>query len=148
VLLSHDEHQDNLDTAGRAMLADAPLVLTTQGGAERLGGSARGMQPWDTVDLERPGGGTVTVTAAPALHGPAGSEPIVGEVIGFVLTGEGLPTLYVSGDNASLDRVREVAERFPQVDTAVLFAGAARIPMIDDILTLDGARAAEAATIL
>src|SRR5699024_269777 len=72
----------------------------------------------------------------------------VGEVIGFVLTGEGLPTLYVSGDNASLDRVREVAERFPQVDTAVLFAGAARIPMIDDILTLDGARAAEAATIL
>lgn len=60
VLLSHDEHQDNLDTA------------------------------------------------TPALHGPEGSEPIVGEVIGFMLTGQGLPTVYISGDNVSLDRVRRV----------------------------------------
>lgn len=147
VLLSHDEHPDNLDASGRAMLADVPVVLTTAGGAERLSGTARGLAPWDSVELDRPGGGTVTVTAAPALHGPEGSEPIVGDVIGFVLTADGLPTVYVSGDNASLDRVREVAERF-SVHTAVLFAGAARTPAIDDILTLDGERAARAATIL
>lgn len=147
VLLSHDEHPDNLDTSGRAMLADVPVVFTTPGGAERIGGAARPLAPWDSVDLDRPGGGTATVTATPALHGPVGSEPIVGEVIGFMLTGEGLPTVYVSGDNASLDVVREIADRF-SVDTAVLFAGAARIPVIDDILTLNGSRAAQAATIL
>jgi CspA family cold shock protein len=39
----------------------------------------------------------------PALHGPEGSEHLVGEVTGFVLAGPGLPTVYVSGDNASLD---------------------------------------------
>jgi L-ascorbate metabolism protein UlaG (beta-lactamase superfamily) len=149
VLLSHDQHPDNLDNAGRALLADVPLVLTTGGGAERLGGTARGLAPWESVDLPRPGGGSVTVTATPAQHGPDGCEPISGEVIGFVLTGTDLPTVYVSGDNASLDVVRGIAERVGQVDTAVLFTGAARTPFFDGALvTLDGALAAEAARIL
>ena len=33
VLLSHDEHPDNLDASGRALLAEVPLTLTTPGGA-------------------------------------------------------------------------------------------------------------------
>jgi L-ascorbate metabolism protein UlaG (beta-lactamase superfamily) len=153
VLLSHDEHPDNLDTSGRALLADVPLVLTTPGGGRRLGGRARGLADWEPVELERPGGGTITVTGAPALHGPgarAEVEPITGQVVGFVLTGEGLPTVYVSGDNASLDVVREIAERFGPVDTAVLFAGAPRIPILfgGAPLVLDSGQAAEAAGIL
>lgn len=148
VLLSHDEHQDNLDTAGREFLSKVPRVLTTQGGADRLGGHSHGLQPWETAELEGPDGNKITVTATPALHGPEGSEPIVGEVIGFILTGQGLPTVYVSGDNASLDRVRRVADRFPDIDTAILFAGAAKVPFIDDILTLNGQRAADAAQLL
>jgi L-ascorbate metabolism protein UlaG (beta-lactamase superfamily) len=55
----------------------------------------------------------------------------------------------VSGDNASLDLVREIAGRFAPVDTAVLFAGAARAGLLDNaLLTLDSAQAAEAAAIL
>src|ERR1700690_3052517 len=38
VLLSHDEHPDNLDTSGRALLTQARLVLTTPEAAARLGG--------------------------------------------------------------------------------------------------------------
>src|ERR1700722_6731008 len=38
VLLSHDQHADNLDRAGRDFLATAPLTLTTPAGAARLGG--------------------------------------------------------------------------------------------------------------
>ncbi|WP_158854125.1 MBL fold metallo-hydrolase [Saccharothrix deserti] len=149
VLLSHDQHADNLDRAGRAFLADIPLTLTTTSAADRLGGDTRGLAPWESVELTRPGGGTVTVTAAPALHGPVGSEPVVGQVIGFVLTGDRLPTVYVSGDNASLDVVREIADRVGAVDTAVLFAGAVRTLFFDGaLLTLDGTQAAEAATIL
>lgn len=57
--------------------------------------------------------------------------------------------MYVSGDNASLDVVRDIAQRVGPVDTAVLFAGAARTPFFDGALvTLDGALAAEAARIL
>ena len=149
VLLSHDEHPDNLDHSGRALLAGTPLVLTTRSGADRLGGTARGLAPWDAIELPRPDGGTVTVTAAPALHGPEGCEPVIGEVIGFVLTSDDLPSMYVSGDNASLDLVRQVADRFGPVDTAVLFAGAARTALFDGaLLTLDSAQAAEAAAIL
>jgi L-ascorbate metabolism protein UlaG (beta-lactamase superfamily) len=149
VLLSHDEHPDNLDNFGRALLADVPLVLTTGGGAGRLGGTARGLALWETVELPRPDGGTVTVTATPAQHGPKGCEPFTGEVIGFVLSAADLPTVYVSGDNASLDLVREIGERLGPVDTAVLFVGAVRTPLFDGaLLTIDSTQAAEAATIL
>ncbi|WAZ22992.1 MBL fold metallo-hydrolase [Streptomyces cinnabarinus] len=153
VLLSHDEHADNLDHAGRALLAEVPLTLTTPGGGARLGGNAKGMADWETLDLDRPGGGTVTVTAVPAIHGPGPREtvePVTGQVVGFVLTGEGLPSVYVSGDNASLDVVKEIADRLGPVDTAVLFAGAPRFPVLFDNapLVLDSAQAAEAARIL
>ncbi|GAA2531453.1 MULTISPECIES: MBL fold metallo-hydrolase [Streptomyces] len=152
VLLSHDEHDDNLDASGRALLADVPLTLTTPSGAGRLGGTARPLEDWESIELDRPGGGTITVTGVPALHGPGAREdlePVVGEVVGFVLSGDGLPTVYVSGDNAQLSPVREIADRFGPVDTAVLFAGAVRTDVLDRaLLTLDSAQAAEAARIL
>ncbi|MFD5411626.1 MBL fold metallo-hydrolase [Streptomyces nojiriensis] len=153
VLLSHDEHADNLDTSGRALLADVPLTLTTPGGGQRLGANARGLADWESIELDRPEGGTVTVTGVPAIHGPGPREeiePIAGQVVGFVLTGEGLPTVYVSGDNASLDLVKEIAARYAPIDTAVLFAGAPRFPVLfnGEPLVLDSAQAAEAAEIL
>ncbi|MFH9424088.1 MBL fold metallo-hydrolase [Streptomyces sp. NPDC017529] len=155
VLLSHDEHADNLDTSGRALLADVPLTLTTPGGGERLGEAATGLADWQSVELGRRDGGpgTVTVTGVPAIHGPGTREevePITGQVVGFVLTGEGLPTVYISGDNASLDAVKEIAERFAPVDTALLFAGAPRFTEVFDgeVIVLDSAQAAQAAKIL
>jgi L-ascorbate metabolism protein UlaG (beta-lactamase superfamily) len=153
VLLSHDEHPDNLDNSGRALLADVPLTLTTPGGGQRLGGHAKGLADWESVALDRPGGGTVTVTGVPAIHGPRARdevEPVTGQVVGFVLTGDGLPTVYVSGDNASLDAVEQVAARFGPVGTAVLFAGAPRFPILFDgaPIVLDSAQATRAAGIL
>jgi L-ascorbate metabolism protein UlaG (beta-lactamase superfamily) len=143
VLLSHDQHPDNLDDRGRAYLATVPLTLVTPTGAERLGGTARGLAPWEETRV-----GPLTVTAVPALHGPAGAEPVTGEVTGFVLTGDGLPTVYVSGDNASVELVREIASRF-RVEIAVLFAGAARTKLFDGApLTLTSANAVEAAKVL
>ena len=53
------------------------------------------------------------MTAVPAEHGPPGLGEITGPVTGFVVSGADVPTVYVSGDNASLDAVREVADRFP-----------------------------------
>ncbi|GJF31262.1 hypothetical protein KNE206_39620 [Kitasatospora sp. NE20-6] len=152
VLLSHDQHPDNLDTAGRAFVTDpvaAPPVFSTAAAGERLGGSVRVLPNWQHTELARPGGGTLRITGVPALHGPVGSEHLVGEVTGFVLSGAGLPTVYVSGDNASVDVVRAVADRVGPVDVAVLFAGAARTPLVpDEPLTLTADRAAEAAAVL
>jgi L-ascorbate metabolism protein UlaG (beta-lactamase superfamily) len=147
-LLSHDQHIDNLDISGRAYLAEVPVVLTTQSAATRIGGTTRAVDPWEHVELPRPDGAVLRVTRVPALHGPEGTEHIVGEVAGFVLSGDGVPTVYVSGDNASLDVVREVADRFERIDVAILFAGAARTGLIDGFLTLNGRQTAEAARIL
>lgn len=149
VLLSHDQHPDNLDSSGREVANAAPLVLTTTSGAARLGGTAVALANWQHRELVRPDGGTIRITGLPAQHGPDGSEHLVGEVTGFLLSGESLPTVYISGDNASLDVVRTVAERCGPVDVVLLFAGGARTALLGDAyLTLSSEGAAEAARIL
>jgi hypothetical protein len=70
------DHGDNLDTAGRALLPAAGVVLTTTDGARRLGGNARGLQPWATTLLKAPGRPTIQITATPCRHGPPLSRPI------------------------------------------------------------------------
>ncbi len=62
VLLSRDQHFDNLDRGGRAFLQQARCVLTTPSGAERLGGAARGLAPREQVRLDREGGRRLLVT--------------------------------------------------------------------------------------
>jgi L-ascorbate metabolism protein UlaG (beta-lactamase superfamily) len=150
VLLSHDHHADNLDPAGRAFLPQAGRVLTTAAGARRLGGNATGLEVGESTEVARPDGGTVTVTAVHAQHGPDGTDEITGPVIGFVLDGDGLERVYVSGDNASPDVVADIAQRFGPVDLAVLFAGAVQIPQRfgGAYLTLSSDRAAAAAITL
>src|SRR5215211_1178724 len=96
VLLSHDQHSDNLDPGGRDLLPRAGRVLTTRQAAERVGGTVTGLEPWSAVEVLRPDGGAVVVTAVPAQHGPDGCEPVMGPVTGFLLRGEGLETVYVS----------------------------------------------------
>ena len=127
VLLSHDHHFDNLDHAGRFLLASAARVLTTQDGAQRLGGNAVGLAPWGSIELKSPVGRSLRITATPARHGPEGGDR--GPVIGFLLqlTDALDRAIYISGDTVWYEGVEQVAQRFP-VKTAVLFMGAARVP--------------------
>ncbi len=143
VLLSHDEHFDNLDESGRALLPSIPTVLSTPGAGTRIPG-VQGLASWESVELDG-----VTVTAVPALHGPEGADAVLGVVTGFVLQSPGLPTVYVSGDNASVDLVKQITDRFAPFGIAVLFAGAARTVLLDGAnLTLTSAEAVEAAHLL
>ena len=117
-----------------------PTLSTRQAADDLFGGSVIGLDNWESYDF-----GVVTITAMPALHGPPGSEPMVGPVIGFMLESPGEPSIYVSGDNASLPLVQQIADRFAPVDIALLFAGAARVDEIDADLTLNSTDAATAA---
>jgi L-ascorbate metabolism protein UlaG (beta-lactamase superfamily) len=151
VLLSHDHHFDNLDRAGREMLARAGRVLTTDEGAERLEADATQLRPGDSVELERPGGGSIEVIAVRADHGPPEVAPKNGPVIGFVLRGGDLPTLYISGDNASTEVVSEIVTVQGPIEFAVLFAGGAEVPERwgpGAYLTLTPEAAVEAARLL
>lgn len=144
VLLSHDQHLDNLDHAGRAMLPRAGVTYTTQAGAARLGGNAIGLAPFETRTLEGPGGERLLVTAAPARHGPVGIEPISGDVVGLLL-GRDEPgdLVYVTGDTVWFEGTAEVARRFSP-RAVVLFAGAAE-PRGRFHMTMDSNDALEAA---
>ena len=124
VLLSHDQHADNFDHAGRAYAMQAPRLLTTIVGAKRLGGVAEGLAPGESTKLTNPAG-TLTITATPARHGPAGIEPLAGDVIGFVLSLAGARPIYITGDTVWYEGVGEVARRF-QAGVVLLFAGAAK----------------------
>jgi len=130
VLLTHEHHGDNLDGAGRALLPAAGVVVTTASGAKRLGGSARGLEPWQSTRLEAPGRPTIEITATPCRHGPPFSHPLAGDVIGFVLRWDGQENgvLWISGDTVLFDGVRQVADRL-QIDTAVLHLGGVQFPI-------------------
>ena len=151
VLLSHDQHADNLDESGKHFLLKAKRVLTTEVGAKRLGGHAEGLAPWASVELSK-NGRSLTITATPARHGPAGIEPLAGDVIGFVLAAKDHRPIYVSGDTVWYDGVAEVARRF-KAGVVMPFAGAAqtRGPFhltMDTNDTIETARAFPDATIV
>jgi L-ascorbate metabolism protein UlaG (beta-lactamase superfamily) len=130
VLLSHDHHEDNLDAAGRALLPAAGAVVTTVAGAGRLGGGAHGLAPWETTELVAADRPAIEVTATPCRHGPPGSRPIVGDVVGFALRWDGQEhgVLWISGDTVLYDEVRKVRDRL-EIGTALLHLGGVRFPV-------------------
>jgi L-ascorbate metabolism protein UlaG (beta-lactamase superfamily) len=169
VLLSHDQHDDNLDTAGRAWLPAAGTVVTTAPGAGRLRdegiADARGLEAWERTTLSAPGKEALTVTATPCRHGPPLSRPIVGAVAGFAVAlasggadgassspaGDsdraGAPDhadVWISGDTVLYDGVREVGGRLASVDVALIHLGGVRFPISGPLrYTMDAAEAAE-----
>ena len=133
VLLSHDQHEDNLDRAGRAFLPNARQVLTTTAGAKRLGGHATGLKSWQSTSIKSDNF-ELKVTAVPARHGSLGSHLIVGETTGFVLEwpGQKHGALYISGDSVWFKGIPEIAKHF-QVGTAILHIGKASFPITGPI---------------
>ncbi|KAJ6438780.1 zn-dependent hydrolases of the beta-lactamase protein [Purpureocillium lavendulum] len=143
VLLSHEDHEDNLDELGRRLL-DGRKVLTTMDGASKLAPrpGVRGLKPWETTDLDV-AGKRFKVTATPCDHLPGG------ECIGFVLTsadfGEtnGLPNaIYISGDTVYMEELARLKEKF-HISVALLNLGAASVPVSDPplVITMDGKQA-------
>jgi hypothetical protein len=63
----------------------APNLFTTLAGAHRLGAPAEGLAPWQSTTIGKKGA-TLQITATPARHGPAGIEPLSGDVIGVVVS--------------------------------------------------------------
>jgi L-ascorbate metabolism protein UlaG (beta-lactamase superfamily) len=127
VLLSHDQHWDNFDHAGRELVKKVSKTFTTVAGAERLKGTSVGLAPWQTDVVKTPGGEEIIITATPARHGPAGIEKIQGDVTGFVLSvrGEKKLDIYITGDTTYYEGVAEVARRFDP-DYIFMFAGGSR----------------------
>jgi len=144
VLLSHDDHPDNLDELGRRLL-DGRRVLTTMDGAKNLAPrpGVTGLRPWETISLDA-GGKHFQVTGTPCVHLPGG------ECIGFILRADGfgvtngLPNaIYFSGDTIYIEELAEMRKRF-HITVAILNIGRAMAPGGSEPLqiTMDGKQAA------
>ena len=147
VLLSHQQHTDNLDTLGRDYVGNAKTVLTTPESAAVLGGSAVGLETWETFEIAAANGRTLQIAATPARHGPAGCEAMTGAVTGFLLQWQGADddAVYISGDTVWFEGAAEVAERF-KVGTAILFLGAVQFEQAGEMrFTMNAEEAVEAA---
>jgi L-ascorbate metabolism protein UlaG (beta-lactamase superfamily) len=127
VLLSHDQHFDNLDNAGRELLGRTKTVITTAAGAQRLKNTAIGLLPWEEYRLQGLTGKDIVINGTPARHGPAGVEKITGEVTGFILSVPGTTSveIYLTGDTTFYRGIAEVAQRF-NPNYVFINAGAAR----------------------
>ena len=100
------------------------MIVTTASGAKRLGGSARGLEPWESTTLEAPGKEPLEITATPCRHGPPGFGPIVGDVIGFLLrTASGC-----RATPSSTTACATVADRL-NIDVAVIHLGGVQFPV-------------------
>ncbi|KAK4451438.1 mitochondrial N-acyl-phosphatidylethanolamine-hydrolyzing phospholipase D [Podospora aff. communis PSN243] len=128
VLLSHEDHPDNLDEPGRQLL-DGRHVLTTPDAASKLAPrpGVRALLPWESTTLSL-GGRIFTVTGTPCVHLPGG------EVVGFIITtpefGEtdGLPNaIYFSGDTIYLPELAKMKEKW-HISVAMLNIGNVLVP--------------------
>ncbi|KAK7424508.1 hypothetical protein QQX98_000473 [Neonectria punicea] len=144
VLLSHEDHPDNLDELGRQLL-NGRHVVTTSVGATKLAPrpAVIGMKPWDSVDLQL-GGKTFHITATPCQHLPGG------ECIGFVITTDdfglsldGRPNaIYFSGDTVYINELARLSDMF-NITVAMFNVGAAFTALPGNLLqiTMDGKQA-------
>jgi L-ascorbate metabolism protein UlaG (beta-lactamase superfamily) len=133
VLLSHDQHEDNLDQAGRALLPSAKKVVTTRAGAKRLGNNAIGLKTWQSMAITSDDS-EIKVTAVPARHGSLWSHILVGETTGFVIewSDQKHGALYISGDTVWFNGMHEIADRF-KISIAILHIGKASFPVTGPI---------------
>jgi L-ascorbate metabolism protein UlaG (beta-lactamase superfamily) len=128
VLLSHDQHRDNLDRAGLELARSARRVITTCAGARRLAdrglSQAVGLAPGESVEVPCENG-SLRVTATPARHGRSGTGWIAGEVIGFMLWHPRWGRTYITGDTVWFDALRGLSPP-GEIDQMFVHLGAAR----------------------
>ncbi len=146
VLLSHQQHYDNLDNTGRAMLPEWGHVITTPESAEALGDIAESLGTWQTTELTNDAGQTIRITGTPAVHAQSPEiQAATGATMGFILEWDGRENgaFWVSGDSVYFEGLEELADRF-DVGTAILHLGSANVPAVgDNALTMNGAEGAK-----
>ncbi|KAG4439434.1 hypothetical protein IFR05_005081 [Cadophora sp. M221] len=125
ILLSHENHFDNLDDLGRQLL-DGRRVFTTVDGAKNLAPrpAVHGLQPWESIDAVI-SGRPFKITATPCVHFPG--HECTGLIVSTPEFGQtdGLPNaIYFSGDTVYVPELAEMRRKF-HITIALFNIGAA-----------------------
>lgn len=151
VLLSHHQHKDNLDTAGKAFLENVGLIISTVPASKVLAG-VTGLNNWDTYHIYNNKVKGLKITATPAQHRPWWlPEFVSGKVIGFVIEFDEQENgvIYLSGDTVFFKGIEEIARRF-KIDIAILNVGGVQFRYLTGLgkYTMDGKELLQAVSVL
>ncbi|WP_148574057.1 MBL fold metallo-hydrolase [Nocardioides caldifontis] len=132
VVLSH-LHGDHFDRVARRRLAREQPVLTTPAAARRLGSwgfDAHGLDTWASETLTRDEE-TLRVESLPGIHGRGVMRGLLPPVMGTLLEHRAADgrtrRVYLSGDTLTGDHLDAIAERYPELDAAVVHLGGTRV---------------------
>lgn len=153
VLLSH-LHGDHFDRVAEEKLDKRVPIITTPHAARYLEG--KGFRPpaaldtWESI-LVRKGDAQLRVTAMPGTHAPGPLRkvlpPVMGSMLEFGTTEGGTRLrLYITGDTLIHNKLREIPQRYPEIDLALLHLGGTRVLGI--LVTMDADQGVEAMRIV
>jgi L-ascorbate metabolism protein UlaG (beta-lactamase superfamily) len=152
-LLSH-YHGDHFDRVAEEKLRkDLPIVTTGHAASElRDKGftAPTALDTWQSVTAKK-GDARVQITSMPAKHGPPIVESFLPPVMGSMLEfrpadGRAALRLYITGDTLVFDDLKDIPQRYPDIDLALVHLGGTRIMGI--LLTMDAEQGVEAIRII
>jgi L-ascorbate metabolism protein UlaG (beta-lactamase superfamily) len=149
VVLSH-MHGDHFDRVVERDLDRTLPIVTTFHAARYLEG--KGFRPphalgtWESVTA-RKGEARLRITAMPGTHGPGPLGKVLPPVMGSMLEfggseGDVRLRLYITGDTLVHKQLREIPERYPDIDLGLFHLGGTRIFGL--YVTMTGKQGAEA----
>jgi L-ascorbate metabolism protein UlaG (beta-lactamase superfamily) len=152
VLLSHF-HGDHFDqVVERDLDHSLPIITTPQSAQdleERGFTNCRPLDVWESLDVKK-GAARLRITATPARHGPPLVDLVLPDVMGSILdvkTAAGdVSRIYITGDTLVIDELREIPQRFPDIDIALLHLGGTRVLGI--LVSMDAKQGVEAMQIV
>lgn len=141
ILLSHDQHKDNLDHKGRAFTTNFPYVISTPAAARRMN-NVTGLATWETHTVRTDKVPGLRITATPAQHRPGWIPAFIsGMVTGFVIEYDAQQNgvIYIAGDTVYFSGLEEVGRRY-QIDTGIFNLGAVQFRYLSGFgaYTMDG----------
>ena len=153
VVLSH-LHGDHFDRVAEEKLDKTLPIITTPHAARYLEGKGfrplEGLRTWESLTVSK-GEARLRVTAMPGTHAPGPLRKVLPPVMGSMLEfgdveGPTRLRLYISGDTLVHDRLREIPERYPEIDLALLHLGGTRVLGI--LVTMDAEQGVQALRIV
>ena len=148
VLLSH-LHEDHFDRLVAKKLDKGVPIVTTSQAAKALHKKGfrltYALDTWETITMAK-GQQQLHITAMPGEHGRGPLAKMLPTVMGSMLEFETSPDkipfrLYITGDTLLFKRLKEIPERYPDIDLALLHLGGTKFFGI--MLTMDAKQGVE-----
>ncbi|BAY97614.1 hypothetical protein NIES37_15560 [Tolypothrix tenuis PCC 7101] len=153
IVLSH-MHEDHFDRVVEQKLDKNLPIITTPHAANKLKQkgfkATQALDTWESITVTK-GNNSLRISAMPGRHGPGIINALLPPVMGSMLefqnsTQETLYRLYITGDTLLYEELKEIPQKYPDIDLALLHLGGTKIFGI--LLTMDAMQGVQAIKII